>query len=402
MTFRSSSTFPLTGVLDKHLGDVSPQGLQELQLPPEKEQARGDTDEAKSVVPHITLCCTAEDFEAPAKHTLSNRSWIYVSSSANNTQSLRNNLKDWSRITYRPRILRDVSEIDLSTELLGQKCVYPFFACPMGAMGLMHPEGEVALARGTASKKVSYVVSTAATKPFEAISETYHDQQETVDAAGQSHLYFQLYVNSKREVTQALLQRIRTLGFKGLCITVDTAIIGKRTADRYLQAQEALDAGVADFHDLVEQTDRPTGGGRSRPGTITPALNWSDLDWIRKEWDGPVMLKGIQTAEDAKLAYEHGCHIWFSNHGGRQLHSAPSNLSTLIEIHNYCPEIIGKCEIWLDGGCRHGADITKALCLGATAVGLGRPFAYAVATYGSAGAARLIDSESVPCWARGI
>jgi L-lactate dehydrogenase (cytochrome) len=127
---------------------------------------------------------------------------------------------------------------------------------------------------------------------------------------------------------------------------------------------------------------------------LSPYTTWEDLEWIRKEWEGPIVLKGIQTAEDAKLALDYGCDgILLSNHGGRQMHTAPSALMTLLEIRTYCPEVIGKMEIFLDGGLRDGNDVLKALCLGATAVGVGRPFLYALAAYGTKGIERCVDSE---------
>lgn len=124
------------------------------------------------------------------------------------------------------------------------------------------------------------------------------------------------------------------------------------------------------------------------------ALKWEDLAWIKEAWGGPLVLKGIQTAEDAKLAVDYGCEgILLSNHGGRQLHSAPSALSTLVEIRLHCPEVFDKLEVFVDGGLRDGADILKALCLGAKGVGVGRPFSYALSAYGAAGVDRCVDSK---------
>lgn len=175
-------------------------------------------------------------------------------------------------------------------------------------------------------------------------------------------------------------------------------MLGKRTADRRLQAEEALSLGVS--VESVPQASEgenpytPGAGGRVVAGRVSARTTWDDLKWIREAWQGPIVLKGIQCAEDAKLAVEYGCQgILLSNHGGRQLHTAPSSLTTLLEIRTYCPEVLEKLEVYVDGGLRDGADILKAICLGAKSVGVGRPFFYAMAAYGAAGVERCIDSK---------
>ncbi len=181
---------------------------------------------------------------------------------------------------------------------------------------------------------------------------------------------------------------------------MDTPVLGK--ADR---RYTAAGRGEARFRPAGAASCSEAGGSRTRSGVasggrvgsgqLSANLTWEDIKWIRKEWEGPIVLKGIQNADDAKRAVEYNCHgILLSNHGGRQLHSAPSALMTLLEIRTYHPEILGKIEIFLDGGLRDGADILKALCLGATAVGIGRPFLYALAAYGSEGVERCAESES--------
>lgn len=169
---------------------------------------------------------------------------------------------------------------------------------------------------------------------------------------------------------------------------------GKRTADRKLQAAEAL----AMSPELAESAGF---GLLSHAGDsqLNASLTWEDLKWIKSEWDGPVVLKGVQTAEDAARAADLGVDgVLLSNHGGRQMHDAPDALTTLLEIRTYYPAVLDKLEIFLDGGCRDGADVLKAVCLGAKAVGVGRPFFYALAAYGEKGIERCSDSESCPCF----
>jgi L-lactate dehydrogenase (cytochrome) len=231
---------------------------------------------------------------------------------------------------------------------------------------------------------------------LEDIMDAHLDEQRQLNNQSPSKLFFQLYVPIDRSKAKSLIQRVKAAGYQSLWITVDTSTLGKRTADRYLQAQEALDQGVPETtRDAAAENDfGPAFGGRPVPGYLDPGLSWQDLAWISHEWNGPIVLKGIQTVEDVKLAVQHGVQgVLLSNHGGRQIHSAPSALMTLLEIRTYYPEAFDKLEIFVDGGLRDGADVLKALCLGATAVGVGRPYFYALAAYGMEGVERCTDSE---------
>lgn len=383
---------------EKHLGPLKSGSESSLQQPVLASKQTSNEDET----PDVSLMTQLNDFEAAAKPALSPRSWIYASSSANSGLSLANNIASWTKLSFRPRIMRDVANVTTETSILRQKSRFPFFVSPMGTLGVVHSDAELELVRGVVRSGVSWVLSTASTKTPEEVMGVYKEEQQKCGNASPSILYFQLYVHVERKNTQALLKRVQDLGFKGLFITVDTAVIGKRTADRRLQAQEAIDAGVADETDtLRNQTDKttedndtfaPPAPARPRPGQITPSLNWNDLKWIREVWKGPIVLKGIQTVDDALLAVEHGVDgILLSNHGGRQLHTAPSALETLLEIRMYAPQVIQKVEVFLDGGCRDGADALKAIALGARAVGIGRPYLYALAAYGAKGVARVTD-----------
>lgn len=394
------------------LGELDPSTATALHVPA-PDDGGGDQPPAASnsnsnsneVVP-LPLCVRATDFEAEAKKVLSRRSRIYITSSANSGLSLRGNLDSWSQVTLRPRVLRDMSSVSARSSMLGRPAVVPFFVAPMGTMGMSHADGELALVRGIARRGVHAVVSTASSRTLEAIMAAHEAGVARAGgrAANPSRLFFQLYVPTDRARALVLLRKVKRAGYEGLFVTVDTPRLGKRTEDRRKQAEEALEDGkdhsttaqpVGDQNS--ENEFAPAVGARVVPGQISPAVTWEDLEWIRDEWKGPIVLKGIQTAEDARLAAEYDCQgILLSNHGGRQQHTAPSALSTLLEIRTYCPEVLDKMEVYVDGGCRDGADMLKALALGATAVGIGRPFLYAMAAYGSQGVEKLIDSKSQP------
>lgn len=306
--------------------------------------------------------------------------------------------------------MRNVGDVDTRRKIFGHSSLYPFYVSPMGTIGAIHSDAEPAMVRGAVRKGAHMVVSTASTKSSEQIMQSYADEQARLKNGSPTQLFYQYYMPVDREKAIELMHLVKKAGYKGLWITVDTPVLGKRTADRYLQAEEALAVGLTEEPTAEWETDSapekdnaagsdnafaPAMGGRVVRGQLSPHTTWEDLEWIRKEWEGPIVLKGIQTADDAKLALEYGCDgILLSNHGGRQMHTAPSALMTLLEIRTYCPEVIGKLEIFLDGGLRDGNDVLKALCLGATAVGVGRPFLYALAAYGTKGIERCIDGKS--------
>lgn len=355
----------------------------------------------------LAMCVRSTDFQPEAQKVMDRRTWIYVTSSANSGASLAGNLDSWSRLTFRPRVMRNVETVSARSSILGHAGIVPFFVPPMGTMGMTHPNGEFEMVRGAVRKGVHAVISTASSKSLEDIMDNYQQEIAKVGGKGKSpsRLFFQLYLPTDRLKARELIRKVKAAGYLGLWITVDTPTLGKRTEDRRKQAEEALEDGQD--HSTIstpvatdsgnENAFAPAVGARPVPGQLSARTGWDDLEWIREEWTGPIVLKGIQTAEDARLAAEYDCQgILLSNHGGRQQHTAPSALATLLEIRTYCPEVLEKLEVYVDGGCRDGADILKALALGATAVGIGRPFLYAMAAYGSKGVEKLIDSEYLP------
>lgn len=330
------------------------------------------------------------DFKKVAKRTISEAAFVYISSAADTLQSHEDNVEQWAKISYIPRVLRDVSRISLSTTMMGQQCALPFFIAPTGLVGLTHPDGEACLARGAGLRGVHYCHSTYT-------SASYQDIVTAHASPKNSSLFFQLYVSKSRAKTVEVVQQAKALGYKGLFITVDTPTVGNRDEDRRYRAQEALDLGVPEapvIHTPVQETEEPRVVAGTANAGLSTSLNWEDLKWIRRAWDGPIALKGIQSAEDAKTAADIGIEaLYLSNHGGRQLHSAPPCLSTLLRIRRKYPDVLQKCEIYVDGGCTRGGDILKAVCLGAKAVGIGRPFLYAIGAYGLEGLLHAIDSK---------
>lgn len=346
-------------------------------------------------MPHISQCVVADDFEPIAQKVLPAPAWSYVSSYSNSGHSMAANLGSWSTITFRPRVLRDVDTVSTASSILGHPSPLPFFVGAMGLLGRAHANGELDLVKGFARSGIHGLISTVSTKPADEIAASLTGALDRLgldrDDPSSSQLHFQLYVPSDRAVGISTIRRAKAAGYRTLWVTVDTAVLGKRTIDRRQLVKDALALG------LEEQASIAGLGIRTHvnPGQMNASLMWDDLAWIKKEWDGPLVLKGIQCAEDAKTAMEHGCDgILLSNHGGRQLHSAPDALSTLLEIREYCPEVLEKLEVFVDGGLRDGADVLKALCLGAKAVGVGRPFFYALAAYGTPGVERCVDSKS--------
>lgn len=345
-------------------------------------------------IPHLSGCVITDDFERAAKVVLPARSWSYVSSYSNSGASMAANLASWSLVNFRPRILRDVHFVSTKTSMLGCASPLPFYVSPMGTLGRAHEDAELAFVRGFVRSNVHGLMSTMSTKSTEDLAAALDERLKETgvgsrDNPASTQLHFQLYTSPNRKAAIKLIRRAKAAGFRSLWITVDTPILGKRTIDRRQMAVDALAIGSpeqAASIGLGIQTHVPQ-------NQISASLVWQDLEWIKEAWGGPLVLKGIQCAEDAKLALGYGCHgILLSNHGGRQLHSAPDALATLVEIRHYCPEVLEHLEIFVDGGVRDGADVLKALCLGATAVGVGRPFFYALAAYGTAGVERCVDS----------
>ncbi|CAK7203611.1 hypothetical protein SEUCBS139899_006348 [Sporothrix eucalyptigena] len=382
----ATSTVQETLPKSKHLGPLDGSTRQHLRSvkkakPKEPKQPPGSLQ--------LALCVRLADFEPIARAAISRQAYTYISSAADTLQSHHDNLAQWSKITFIPRVLRDVSAsaMDTSTSILGQPCALPFFIAATGLASLTHPDGERALATAAALRGIHFSPSTYSSIPHHEVAQAHRQTLQKISFTNSS-LFFQLYVHNGRDKTLQLIRDAREAGYGGLLVTVDTPCVGNRDEDRRLKIEDEVALGAAQ----PVNSDKVVPGSNS--GQLARSLTWADLAWIREAWghDRPLALKGIQSAEDARLAADAGVTaVYLSNHGGRQLHSAPSCLATLLRIRQQCPEILDLCEVVVDGGCLRGGDVLKAICLGAKAVGLGRPLLYALGAYGMEGVLKAID-----------
>ncbi|KAM3417958.1 hypothetical protein BST61_g6170 [Cercospora zeina] len=366
---------------EKHLGDCegsadSGNAASVPNLPPQ------DT----SGLPPLRTLQNLGDFRTTAQNSLSKKAWIYYSSAADSLQADASNHKDWTKIHFRPRTLRRVDKISTRARIMGHDSALPVFIAPAALAKLAHEDGELCLGRGAVKWDIPYCCSTYSSVPHAELAKSMETETSTRGA-----LLFQLYVPIDKFGAKKLIQEARRLHCRALVVTIDSAVIGKREEDDRLKAQLDHEAGIVFVR--AATTAAPPDAPVLR-GAHTSTLEWSDLAWIREAWGnaGPLVLKGVQTVEDAMLAAEAGVDaIYLSNHGGRQLDYAPSSIKTLLEIRKYCPSILNKLDIYLDGGVTRGSDVIKALCLGAKAVGVGRPFMYSLSGYGTEGVERVIQ-----------
>ncbi|KAL5338191.1 FMN-dependent dehydrogenase-domain-containing protein [Aspergillus crustosus] len=327
--------------------------------------------------PPLEQLISVHDFEEVARKKYTEKTYAFYSSAATDLVSHHANLESYKQIMLRPRVLRNVEHVEISRNILGYPSSAPFFISPTAMMKLAHPDGELAVARGCAEENIIHIISNNASYPL----------SEIVAAGKPGQTFFlQLYVNSDRSKTEDLLREAARLGVRAIFVTVDAPIPGKREADERIAAGNL----VSGMSGAVAKNDKKGGGlGRVMAKYIDSTLNWEDLAWIKRVSGLPVVLKGVQTGIDARMAIEYGVDaIMLSNHGGRSLDTVQPAIHTLLELHRTCPEIFGKMDIYIDGGIRRGTDILKAIALGATAVGVGRPYLYSLA-YGQDGVEHL-------------
>ncbi len=322
------------------------------------------------------------EYEPLARNRMQPSHWDYYQSGANDEVTLRENCLAFQRIRLRPRMLVDVSAVEIGTTVLGCEVSAPILVAPMAYHKLAHAQGEAATASGAGAAGTLMCVSTMATIPLEEVAQ-----------AANGPLWFQLYVFKDRSVSESLVRRAERAGYRALVLTVDAPIIGQREPDVRNGFGLPPHLHLANFHgDLAdEQAGDP---GVSALATYADAqfdltLTWEALDWLRSITNLPVVVKGILTAEDAQLAVAHGAAgIVVSNHGGRQLDGVLAGIDALPEV---VTAVAGRCEVYMDGGVRRGTDVLKALALGARAVLLGRPVLWALAVDGEAGVARALN-----------
>jgi isopentenyl diphosphate isomerase/L-lactate dehydrogenase-like FMN-dependent dehydrogenase len=328
----------------------------------------------------------------------------YLDGGADGEVTLRENCRAFEAITFRPRQAVAFPQIDLRARVLGNELALPFMLAPVGYSRLMHPGGEVAAAGAAGIAGTGYILSTISGHKL-----------ENVKAATRGPAWYQLYLVGGREAAEGAIERARNSGFSALVITVDTAVAGMRERDprngmrellcgnifekipfvsqilsrpRWL-ASFLLDGGVPDLQNIVIPGKGPMPLIDVTASLGRSAVTWADLRWIRESWKGPIIIKGVLIAEDARRAVDEGAAaVVVSNHGARQLDHVSPSIRALPEIVQAVGQQI---EVLMDGGIRRGSDIAKALCLGARAVLIGRAYAYGLAAAGEAGVARAIE-----------
>ncbi|MEO8285794.1 MAG: alpha-hydroxy acid oxidase [Chloroflexota bacterium] len=323
------------------------------------------------------------DLEELAREQLGKGPFDYIAGAADDEVSMRNNRADFERIALRPRYMVDVSKLETATTVLGESISMPVMLAPAAGHKLCCADGEVATARAAASANTIMILSTLSTVAMEEVAEKSDGPK-----------WFQLYVYHDREVTRQLVQRAEAAGYKALCLTVDVPVIGNRERDRRNLFSFPKEYPLANFIGM-DLENMPIGVVGSALGAYVaskwdPSINWRDFEWFRSITKLPIVLKGILTAEDAKLAVEHGASgIIVSNHGGRQLDSAVSGISALPEV---VEAVDGRVEVLVDGGVRRGTDVLKALARGARAVLVGRPYMFGLALSGEAGVLAVLET----------
>ena len=297
--------------------------------------------------------------------------------------TLWHNRAAFDRLSLAYRVLVDVSRRDLGTTVLGQPVSMPVLVAPTAFHAMAHPDGECGTARAAAAAGTAMVLSTLSNTPVE----------DVVAAAGSAPVWFQLYVFRDRGVTRALVERAAAAGATALVLTVDAPLLGWREAD--VRNRFGLPPGLT-IANLVPAERGEMAGAADDSGLaayfarfIDPALTWDDLEWLRSLTPLPLVVKGVVRADDARRAVAAGARaVMVSNHGGRQLDTAPATVEVVGEV----AEAVGDAaEVYLDGGVRRGIDVIKALALGARAVLVGRPVLWGLAVGGQAGVGRVLE-----------
>ena len=352
-----------------------------------------------------------EDLRVLARRRLPRVVFDYVDGGAADELTLRGNTRVFDEVIFRPRQAVAVKECELRTKVLGIEAAFPAILAPIGYSRLIHAEGELAAAGAAGAAGIPYTLSTIAGHKL-----------EKVRAASSGQVWYQLYLVGGRAAAEAALERARAVGFSALVVTVDTPVAGNRERDPRNGLKELLGGSVfAKIPHLPQFLAHPgwltaflmDGGLPKLENIIIPGIGpmplvdvaaalagavvtWEDLQWLRKAWVGPIIIKGILTGDDARRAADEGAAaIVVSNHGGRQLDGVSPSLQAL-------PEVVAAAgrnlEVFMDGGIRRGSDIAKALCLGARAVLIGRAYAYGLAAAGQAGISAALSILRTDLW----
>jgi L-lactate dehydrogenase (cytochrome) len=353
--------------------------------------------ELDPVARRLRRSVTVADMRRIARRRLPRGVFDYIDGGAEDERTLAANTDAFARVTFRPRVLRDISQIDTSTTLLGRPLPFPLALSPTGFTRIADPQGELAVARAAARAGVPYSLSTLGTRSIEEVAEVSDGPK-----------WFQVYVWRDRGLVEELVDRAAKARYEALVLTVDSVVFGRRERDVRRGFELPPTIGPSTLVDgalhpawtwafvraepirFANVVGSRVGDGAS-PVVLSDYihsqyernLSWDDIGWLRGAWDGPIVLKGIQTVADAVLAADHGVDaVALSNHGGRQLDDAPTPLELVAPVRDAVGDRI---EVICDGGIRRGSDIVKAVALGANACMAGRAYLYALGAAGEAG-----------------
>jgi 4-hydroxymandelate oxidase len=342
---------------------------------PSRKPARPRTSTAA-----LERCLNVADLEVIARRRMPRAYFDYYAGGAEDERTLAANRAAFDRYALFPRVLVDVSRVDLAVEVLGARLAMPILLAPAAYQRLAHPEGEIATARAAGAAGTLMAVSTLATASLEEVA-----------AAAGGPLWFQLYVYRDRAISKQLIARAEAAGYRALVVTVDTPRLGRRERD--LKSRFTLPRGVSigNFKDSGRLARWDAHGGMAAYASreLDPSLTWEALEWMRGQTRLPIVVKGVLRADDAARAAAAGvAGVWVSNHGGRQLDGAQAAILALPAV---VAAVGGRAEVYVDGGFRRGADVLKALALGARAAFIARPYLWGLAAGGEPGVRRVLD-----------
>ena len=359
--------------------------------------------ETDPVERRLARAASVADLRRLAKRRLPGGVFDYIDGGAEDERTLVANETAFAATSFRPRVLRGLPGVDVGSTLLGRPLAYPLVLAPTGFTRIADPDGELAVARAAERAGLPYTLSTLSTRSI-----------EEVRAVSDGRLWFQVYAWRDRGLVKEMVDRARAARYEALVLTVDTAVFGRRERDVRRGFSLPPTIGPATLVDgarhpgwtwrfvrsepirFANVVGRDVGDGAS-PVTLSdyinaqfdPSLSWDDVDWLRSVWEGPIVVKGIQTVEDAVLAAERGVDaVALSNHGGRQFDGAPATLPLVAPVVD---AVGGRTEVICDGGVRRGSDIAKVVAAGATAAMAGRAYLYALGAAGERGVDRVLD-----------
>lgn len=352
--------------------------------------------ELDPVARRLSGAATIEDVRRIARRRLPRGVFDYIDGGAEDERSLRNNVAAFERLEFDPSVLCDVSSLDTSTTLFGRRHAMPLILAPTGYTRLTQSQGELSVARAAERAGIPYSLSTMSTRSIEEVA-----------AVSSGSKWFQVYTWRDRALVTDLVGRAKAAGYDALWLTVDTAVLGRRERDVRRGYTIPPKVGLGTIVDGIvhpawtldflrhEPIVFANIVGQEEDGTdpislaehvmrkFDPALSWDDIDWLRSIWDGPLVLKGIQSVADAERAVAAGADgIGLSNHGGRQLDDSPAPLDLIEPVAQV---VQGRAAVICDGGVRRGSDIVKAIALGADACSIGRPYLYGMGAAGERG-----------------